>query len=158
MKKSLLKYAAIPALAAGLVFAQVPATNPPSGAANTHQGRRAFRRNHRARIAQELNLTDAQKQQARTIFQQACQSAQPVRQQLKQNRQALTAAAKAGNSDADIQKLSTEQGSLLGQLVAIRTESASQFYQMLTPEQRAKADQMHQQFRQRSHSGERKNG
>lgn len=114
-------------------------------------------RGHLARIAQALNLTDSQKQQAREIFQQARHSAQPVRQELKQNREALTAAAEADKSDADIQRLSTEQGRLLGQMVAIRTEASAKFYQMLTPDQRAKADQMHQQFR-RNHASERKNG
>ncbi len=159
MKKSILKFAAIPALAAGFVFAQVPVTGAPSAPpAKTHEGRRAFVRQHLDRVAQELNLSDTQKQEARAIFQQARQSAQPVRQQLKQNREAVTAAVKAGSSDAGIQKLATEQGSLLGQLVAIRTEAASRFYQLLTPEQRAKADQMHQQFRERNHSRERTNG
>ena len=141
------KGAAVATLAAGIIFAQAP----------THQGRRAFVRRHLQRIAQALNLTDSQKQQARAIFQQARQSAQPVRQELRQNREALRAAAKAGSIDADIQKLAANQGQLRGQLIAIRTEAAAQFYRTLTPEQRAKADQMRQQFRQRIQS-ERKNG
>jgi Spy/CpxP family protein refolding chaperone len=37
-------------------------------------------------------------------------------------------------------------------MVAIRTESAAKFYGMLSPEQRAKADQMQQQFRERVHN------
>ena len=41
-------------------------------------------------------------------------------------------------------------------MVAIRTEASAKFYQMLTPDQRVKADQMRQQFR-RGHSAERKN-
>lgn len=152
------KYAATMALAAGMVFAQAPTTNPQPAPPQARPGRHGFVRRPLAHIAQALNLTDSQKQQARTIFQQARQSAQPIRQELKQNREALASAAKNGQNEADIQKLSTEQGRLLGHLVAIRTEASAKFYQMLTPEQRAKADQMHEQFRQRRHSEARKNG
>ena len=88
------------------------------------------------------------------IFQNVQQSAQPIRQELKQNREKLSAAAKASNSEGDIQKLAAEQGRLLGKLIAIRTEGSAKFYQVLTPEQRAKADQMHRQFRQKVRSEE----
>ena len=111
-----------------------------------------------ARIAQQLNLTDTQKQQAKTIFQQARQTAQPVREQLKQNRQALAEAAKAGNGEAAIQQLSARQGNLLGQMVAVRTEAFAKFYATLTPEQRTKADQLRQQFQQRMLSRQHSNG
>lgn len=158
LRHSLTKYAAVSALAAGMAFAQASAvSNSPTNAPKAQEGRCGFMRQHLEHLAQTLNLTDSQKQQARTIFQQARQSAQPVRQELKQNREALSAAAKAGQT-ADIQKLSSEQGRLMGRLVAIRTEASAKFYQILTPEQRAKADQMHQQFRQRNRNAERKNG
>ena len=157
MQRRFWKYAAAATVATGLAFAQAPASTPKPGEAQAQTGRRGFMRRHMERIAQQLNLTDSQKQQAKTIFQQARQSAQPIRQELKQNREALTTAAKA-DGEADIQKLSAEQGRLLGQLVGIRTGASAKFYQMLTPEQRAKADQMHQQFKQRNHTGERKNG
>ena len=156
--KELMKYAAVAALAVGMTFAQAPAGNEPTQTPKAHQGRRGFMTRHLERIAKTLNLTDSQKQQARTIFQQARDSSRPVRQELKQNREALTAAAKTNKGDAEIKKLSAEQGRLLGHLVEIRTEASANFYQMLTPEQRVKADQMHTQFRQRSHSSARKNG
>ncbi|PWU06463.1 MAG: hypothetical protein C5B51_12295 [Terriglobia bacterium] len=151
MKQPLMKLTAIMALATGMVFAQAPAPNPQGGP-------HAFMRRHMARLAQELNLTDAQKQQAKTIFQNARTTAQPLRDQLKQNHQALSAAAKAGQSDASIQQLATQQGNILGQLVAIRTQAFAKFYAVLTPEQRAKADQMQQDFQQRLQSHRRSNG
>ena len=153
-----MKYAAVAALATGMVFAQAPAGNSQPNTTEAQQGRRGFMRRHMARIAQQLNLTDAQKQQSRAIFQQARQSAQPIRQELKQNREALRAAAKANQGDSQIQTLANQQGQLLAQMVAIRAEASAKFYQMLTPEQRAKADQMQNQFRQHRRSGERKNG
>ena len=96
----------------------------------------------------QLNLTAAQKAQAKTIFETARQNAKPLRDQLMQNHQSLWAAVKA-NDTAQIQKLSTEQGNLHGQLVANRSLAMAQFYQILTPEQRAKADQMHQNMQTR---------
>jgi Spy/CpxP family protein refolding chaperone len=107
------------------------------------------------RVAQALNLTAAQKQQAQTIFQQAQLSAQPIRQELKQNREKLSAAAKMSNSEADIQNLATERGRLLGKLIAIRTEASAKFYQLLTPEQRVKDEQLHQQLREKMRSEDR---
>lgn len=156
MKREFAKLAAVAALATGLVFAQSPS---PSPSPNPQTGRHQVVRRHRARFAQKLNLTDAQKAQAKTIFQQARESAKPIREQLKQNRQTLTAAAKAGKSDADLQKLAAVQGQLRGQMAAIRTEAFAKFYKTLTPEQRAKADQMQQQFHQRAEHfrSERKN-
>jgi protein CpxP len=146
MKRQLIKFAVVTALASGMMFAQAPSPSPNS---NPQARPHNFIRQRMARVAQQLNLTDAQKQQAKTIFQQARQTAQPVREQLKQNRQALAEAAKAGNNDAAIQQLSVQQGNLLGQMVAVRTEAFAKFYATLTPEQRTKADQMRQQFQQR---------
>jgi Spy/CpxP family protein refolding chaperone len=109
-------------------------------------------------MAQALNLTASQKEQARTIFESARESAKPIRDELRMNREKLRAAAKEGKSESEIQKLASEQGRLIGKMVAIRTESSAKFYQILTPEQRVKADQMHEQFRERMRSRERNSG
>jgi len=98
---------------------------------------------------QALNLTDAQKTQAKTIFQQNRQNVQPIQQQMMQNRQSLAAAVKA-NDTAAIQQLSAQQGTLQGQVVAQRSESMAKFYGILTPEQKAKADQIQQRLKQRA--------
>ncbi|HWD00119.1 MAG TPA: Spy/CpxP family protein refolding chaperone [Candidatus Sulfopaludibacter sp.] len=123
-----MKFVAVGALAAGLVFGQV---------------------NHRHhKMMQSLNLTDVQKQQAKTIFQQSRQSVQPVAQELKQNREALASAVKA-NDTAAIEKLSATQGQLRGRMMAARAEAMAKVYQILTPEQRAKAEQMRQTVKSR---------
>jgi len=157
MQYSFMKYAALIALTIGAVFAQGPADNLQPSAPNRQEGRRNFA-GHLERMAQSLNLTDSQKEQARTIFQEARQSAQPIRQELRQNREKLTAAVKAGKGEAEIQKLAGEQGRLWGQLVAIQTESSAKFYQILTPEQRIKADQIDEQFKQKVRSRKRSYG
>ena len=85
MKKNWIKIAAAGVLAAGLVFAQTTPANPQAKTqppAQTHK-RFARRGMMRHRMMQQLNLTEAQQQQAKAIFQQARQSAQPVVQELK---------------------------------------------------------------------------
>jgi protein CpxP len=102
----------------------------------------------RRQMMQGLNLTDAQKEQAKAIFQQSRQTAQPVAEQLRQNRQPLADAVKANNV-GQIQALAAQQGTLHGQLLAIRSEAMAKFYSILTPEQRARADQRQQRVRER---------
>lgn len=99
-------------------------------------------------MMQALNLTDAQKDQAKSIFQQARANAEPLRQQLRQNHQAMAQAIKA-DDEAAIQQLSRTRGELTSQILASHSVAAAQFYKVLTPEQRAKADQMRQNMRQR---------
>jgi Spy/CpxP family protein refolding chaperone len=153
MKKQFIQFAVVGALAAGLAFAQAPAPAPDAqGSANVGAGAHGILGQRLAQAAQQLNLTDAQKQEARLIFQQAFRDAAPVRAQLRQNRLALAAAVKAGQDNDQIQRLAKTQGNLMGQMVTIRTEAAAAFYANLTPEQKAKADQMQQQFRQKVRS------
>jgi Spy/CpxP family protein refolding chaperone len=158
MRHALIRDTAVAALAAGIVFAQAPARNMPRGDTNAQEKPNDFMVRHLEHLAQVLNLTDSQKEQARTLFEQTRQAAQPIRQELRLNRAKLAAAAKDGTSEADIQELANKQGHLLGRLVAIHTVAASKFYQMLTPEQRVKADQMHEEFGPRAPLRERRNG
>jgi periplasmic protein CpxP/Spy len=156
MKQNLMKFAVIAALAAGMAFAQT--TSPASAQPQTKTRNKALAKPRgamRHRLVKALGLTDAQKQQAKTIFQQAKQNAQPLRQELKQNRQSMAAAVKA-NDATQIRQLATQQGNVRGQLVAARTEAMAKFYATLTPDQRTKADKVQQKIRQRL--GQRKDG
>lgn len=136
--KHLTKIATIAAMAAGMALAQTPAAPAQP------------RRGHamRQRMMQALDLTNSQKQQAKAIFQQARQNAEPLKTQLKQNREALAAAVKA-NDTAQIHSLSIQRGNLEGQMLGIRSEARAKFYATLTPEQKAKADQMRARFKTR---------
>jgi len=149
MKRNLMKLMTMGTLAAGMIFAQA---QTPAQPANPPAGRHGFTARHRANLAQKLNLTDAQKQQAKAIFQQTRQSTQALRQQLKDNHQALAAAIKANNT-AEMQRLSTVQGTLMGQMAAARSQAKAQVYALLTPDQKAQADQLqmqrHQHFQNR---------
>lgn len=90
------------------------------------------------RLGAELNLTDAQKQQAQSIFSAARQSAKPVQDQIKQARQALAAAVKSGAPDAEIDRLSNNLAPLMAQSTAIHTKAFAKFYGILTPDQKEK--------------------
>jgi len=146
MKQRMIQFATVAALAAGMAFAQAPAA-PPAHEANgqAHVNRRAAARHH---MMQQLNLTEAQKAQAKTLFQQAREKSKPLVEQLRQDRQAMAAAVKADDT-ARIRSLAAKEGKTRGELMAIRSEGMAKFYATLTPEQRAKADQLHQQMRQR---------
>ena len=145
MKTYFTKFATVAALAAGMAFAQAPATTPQPAPAKAGMRARGVVRH---RMLAALNLTDAQKQQAKSLFQQTRQNLQPIVQQARQNRDALAAAVKA-NDTAQIQQLSAQQGNLNGQILAMRSASMAKFYATLTPDQRAKADQLRQQMKQR---------
>src|SRR4051812_46405967 len=143
MKLTFVRFATVAAMAAGMALAQAPAAP-----AHPRAGRMIAGQAMRGRMLQALNLTDAQKQQAKSVMQQAKQNAQPLRTQLKANREALAAAVKA-NDVAQIHSLAAQQGNLQGQLLGIRSEARAKVYATLTPEQKAKADEMRQKVRER---------
>jgi protein CpxP len=113
-------------LTAGALLAAVPHTN------------------HMQKMAAQLGLTDTQQAQAKAIFQGAHQAAKPVRQQLRQERQAIQAAIQAGKSDQEIQQMASAEGPQLAQLAAIRASASAKFYSTLTPDQQQKLQAMHQ--------------
>jgi len=149
MKRQLTKLAVTGAVAAGMIFAQAPA---PAQAQTAQPKQSKPAMNHRAmarhRMLQELNVTPVQKEHAKAIFQQARETAKPVRDQLRQNREAMATAVKADNK-AQIEQLSADRGKLVGQLTAARTEAMAKVYHELTPQQRAKAGQIHQRVQAR---------
>jgi Spy/CpxP family protein refolding chaperone len=145
MKNRLLPIAATAALAAGLTFAQAPAAPPVhSNTAPRQQRRMAMHE----KMMQELNLTATQKAEAKEIFQQARDKCKPLREQIMADRDEMHAAVKA-DDQARIRSLAAKEGKTRGELIAIRSEAMAKFYAKLTPEQRTKADQLHQQMKQR---------
>ncbi len=145
MRGKITRAAMAATFAAGMLLAQAPA--PGTGQQQgPHAGWQQRRQNHAERMAALLNLTQAQRDQVKTIMTEAKQSAEPVRAQLKQNHEAIAAAVKANNT-GDIDRLSNNQGVLMGQLMAIHSKAFAKVYALLTPEQRQKADQMQDHFK-----------
>lgn len=93
-------------------------------------------------LAGYLNLTDAQKQQANTIFTAANTAATTAAGQMTAARDALKNAIKANAADAELDRLSAAVGAVEGQVTAIRAKASAKFYALLTAEQKAKYDQL----------------
>jgi Spy/CpxP family protein refolding chaperone len=124
-------WTAVAVLGASSLFA---AETSPGG--HRHGGTGAF-------LSSYLSLTPAQQAQAKSIFQDARQTRQPIRQQLKQTRQSLRAAEQANNA-AQIQQLAATEGSQVGQLAAVRSTAMAKVYQILTPDQQQKLASLRQ--------------
>jgi len=143
MKNNCLHFLAAAAISGGmLVAAQEPAGQPAQPPAPQQYHHRAG-----ARLANYLNMSPQQRAGAKAEFQAAREAAQPLRAQLKQVRQAMFQAVRA-NDNARIDQLSAQEAGLKGQMSALRQHAFARVYQTLTPEQRAKADQLPAHFRQ----------
>lgn len=95
----------------------------------------------------ELNLTDAQKAQVKTIMQANHATMKPLMLQMEQNRAALLAATANGAYDAaKITALANQKAQLDAAMTVNREAVQHQIYtQVLTSEQQAKAEQLRTQ-------------
>lgn len=145
MKTALIRFAAAPVLASGILLAQTPApaapVHPPVQHRQWHHGQMFDR------MAAKLNLTEDQRTQAKSIWQSARESSRPLAQQLRQAHVALRNAARTGKPNAEIDQLAANAGRISGQLTAIHAKAFEKFYALLTPDQRTTADQLGRHFR-----------
>jgi len=137
MRATFAKIAAVAIVAIGTIWGQAQ-TNPTWS-----------RQNRVERIAAKLNLTDAQKEQAKTFFDDAPNATQPVFQELRNTHKALADAVKTSKTEVEIQQLANNQGQLTAKLVGANAIAFSKLYNILTPEQRTQADQLHAEFMSR---------
>ncbi|MGE5570686.1 MAG: Spy/CpxP family protein refolding chaperone [Rhodospirillales bacterium] len=142
--KAFLKMTALSMVVGGLLFAQAPAGQRMANSRpQPRMARQAGMRVPGGLLGQlmsgYLGLTEEQKTQIKAIHQNARTEAQPLQQQLRQNRKDLHAAIVAGQP---VESLAAAQGDLLGKLTAIRANTQIQVRKVLTPEQLAKLDQL----------------
>jgi Spy/CpxP family protein refolding chaperone len=90
---------------------------------------------------EKLNLTPEQKTQVHRIFSDARQQAQPLVKQLRQFREQIRAAAKAGNNSA-IDQLTQQQAPVAARMAAVRARAFEKFYAVLNPQQKQQVDAM----------------
>ena len=102
---------------------------------------------HFGYLAKQLNLTDAQKQQIKTMAKAQRATLRPLMQQMAQNRLAMLNATAGGAFDqAKVQSLANQRAQLMAQLEVQKASLHSQIYnQVLTSDQKAKADQLRQE-------------
>lgn len=92
-------------------------------------------------------MTPSQKDQTQAAFQEARQSAQPIRNELMNTNKALEGAIRSDDT-AQVRQLSTTLGREIGQLVAVRSTAFAKVYKTLTPEQKMRADALERMLTQ----------
>jgi protein CpxP len=113
-------------------------------------GGRGFGHRPGMELLRGLDLTDQQRQQVRTIMENHKSDFQQVRQRIHAALEAQHAAANATPPDeATIRAKASEVGAAQGDLAVLMTRVRSEVFQILTPEQQAKAQQLQQQRAQR---------
>ena len=140
--KKWMTFATVGILSTGLLLAQGP------GASRGGPGGDPAARKERMKgfMAEYLNLTESQKQQAEQIFQAARDAATPLREQMKTGHTQMTEAIKTGKSDQELQAIADAQGALMGQISGIHAKAAAKFYAILDPAQKEKAEKLHNRF------------
>lgn len=100
------------------------------------------------RLFAQLNLTDAQKEQIKALHQQARTASQPYRDQLKANHEEMKAATANGafNEEA-MRALAAKAAQLNGELRVIDLRTQTAVYNALTPEQKAKLEELRKERR-----------
>jgi len=93
-------------------------------------------------LAGYLSLTEAQKTQAKAIFDAAATASETARGQAQTANEALRTAVKANATDAEFDRLGAALGAVEGQMAAIQAKASAKFYALLTAEQKAKYDEM----------------
>ena len=99
-------------------------------------------------FGRKLNLTDAQRNQIKTIVSEERPKMKPLFQQLKAGREQLDALIKSGPFDeAKVRSIAKGQADILANMIVGRERMKSQIYAVLTPEQRAKAEKLHEAWK-----------
>ena len=102
-----------------------------------------FARVMMARVARELDLTDAQQSAIKAIITNEFAAARPLLDKMAENRKQMLAATAGGQFDeAQVRALATEQAQVITELIVAKERAKAKVYQELTPDQRTKADQM----------------
>jgi periplasmic protein CpxP/Spy len=144
------------AMGAMMIFAQTDTNTDGKrefGKKGNH-GKRGGKRGHRGggkgMMLSGVDLTDAQKAQVKQIMETSRTNMKTVHEQMKANRQQLEASSENGNfNQAQVQSLAAQQGNLHAQMIVEKERVKSQIYQILTPEQKAKAAEMKAQMEQK---------
>jgi len=93
--------------------------------------------------ADALDLTSAQQDQIKAIWQKEKPSIQPLMQQMRQNRAAMNQLAESGTFDeAKATALATQNAQTMIQLQVAHARIKSEMMQVLTPEQKTKLQQI----------------
>ena len=102
------------------------------------------------RMFRQLDLTDAQKEQMKTIGKTSRESLMPIMQQMRESRKTLNELTANGNFDeAQVQAIAAQQGALHVQMIVEKQRTKAALFAVLTSEQKAKLAELKQNFEQR---------
>jgi len=118
--------------AATLSYAQQSDQTGSSATWNGH------RHGHMEYLARQLDLTDAQKAEIKTMMQAQRATLHPLMQQMHSLDQQLKQYTEGTYDEAKVQALVTQQSQTLVQLKVEETRIHNELYQLLTPDQQAK--------------------
>ncbi|MBZ5504170.1 MAG: Spy/CpxP family protein refolding chaperone [Acidobacteriia bacterium] len=99
-------------------------------------------------MTKELNLTEAQQTQIKSIMADGKTRTMPLMQQLRQNEQAENANINGTFNESAVRTFAAKQAQITTDLIVEKQRTKSQIYAVLTPEQRQKAQQLMQERRQ----------
>ena len=134
---------------AGVAGAQTTGTHPRAKTHTRIEGRSGSGREYGASLAKDLNLTEAQKAQVKTIHEKYRPQLEAVRSQFKpevDNARALRAKGDTAGARAAFRKSGEE---VRERLLTIRQQEQAEIRDILTPEQRAKFDAAQEQRKKR---------
>jgi Spy/CpxP family protein refolding chaperone len=96
------------------------------------------------RMSRDLDLTDAQRAQVKAILETERASVAPLLTDAARNRQALRESTAGGKFDeTQVRSLAASQAKSMTEMIVARERARARIYnEVLSPEQRAKADQM----------------
>jgi Spy/CpxP family protein refolding chaperone len=114
--------------------------------------RRELRQN-RQRILDELNLTDAQKQEINRIRQQNRPKMQALRQEIQAKQAELQTLMAGNSSDSQLRSKHEQITALRQDMASLHFDNMLEIRKVLTPAQRSQFAQLMQQHRGRGHGG-----
>lgn len=150
MKKRIIVIASIAVLVIGATIfavAQGPGMQKMQGMHGHGRGDGPSHGDMLEHMARELNLTDAQKQQVKTIMESVESSADGIHAKLEEVHKQLEAATANGQFDeGQVRTLANQQAQLEADMLVEHLRAKSKVYSILTAEQRVKAEEMHKRM------------
>jgi len=95
----------------------------------------------------KLDLTDAQKKEMFSIRLEERAKMKPLVQKLKAGRDQFRALPKGQFDEAKVRAIAKGQADIIADLIVEKQHMKSRIYAVLTPEQRTKAEQMHEKWK-----------
>ena len=109
-----------------------------------------MRGNGMGRMFKQIDLTDEQKAQMKSIMQASREENKSIRQQMHQNREALQQLTENGNFDeAAVLAIAQKQGQIHAQMIVAKQKVKAQMFNVLTADQKTKVAELKAQHQQK---------